>query len=259
MNINTFESKPLLATGMALLTLQLPLNILAAESGTDNVTRDTPREVREQHDAHEHGAARLTIATTDSGLEITLESPAANLFGFEHAASTEEQHHTIHSAVEILEDGSALFLTGEQAECTQNRVEMESEQIARHQQEKHGADDTHEHTEHAPESHDGDHDEDPDQQADAGQSVPQATPDDGHEHAEHDEDEDAHEHAQESHSDVLVNWQFACAQPQALTQLETRLFQHFPNGFTRLQVEWLSTGQAGSEVLEQDGVISLTP
>jgi len=41
--------------------------------------------------------------------------------------------------------------------------------------------------------------------------------------------------------------------------LETRLFQHFPQGFNQLQVEWLTADSAGSQVLEQDGVISLVP
>ena len=49
----------------------------------------------EQHGSHEHGAARLTVATTEDGLEISLESPAANVFGLEHKANTEKEHDII--------------------------------------------------------------------------------------------------------------------------------------------------------------------
>ncbi|MEZ5478088.1 MAG: DUF2796 domain-containing protein [Thiolinea sp.] len=173
--------------------------------------------------AHEHGAAHLTVATTGSGLEISLDSPAANLFGFEHLPSTPEQRQAIHDVVKTLEDGSALFLTGDKAACTQQQVEIDSAQVARHQQEQ-GADPAAEpqHDEH---SH-------------------------GVEHAEHDNG---------AHHDVMVLWQFDCAEPQALQQLETRLFSRFPEGFSHLQVEWLTADHAGSQVLEQDGLIRLTP
>ncbi|MCB1638628.1 MAG: DUF2796 domain-containing protein, partial [Thiothrix sp.] len=249
---------------IALLALQLPLNALAA--GTDdNDSSEDEQQSREQHNAHEHGAARLTVATTRSGLEITLDSPAANLFGFEHIASTEAQHQAIHSAVEILEDGSTLFPGSKEAECTQSRVEIESVQVARHHEEKHG--DDHGDDEHNHES-EGQQDDDHEHEAHQDAEQEKQDTDDGGDDHEHEAHQDAgnagdHEHEHEDgaggHSDVTVLWQFDCTQPQALTRLETRLFQHFPQGFNQLQVEWLTADSAGSQVLEQDGVISLVP
>ena len=64
----------------------------------------------EEQAAHEHGAARLTIATNDVGIEISLQSPAANIFGFEYVASSDSDHHTLQKALGTLKNGGALFL-----------------------------------------------------------------------------------------------------------------------------------------------------
>ena len=79
-----------------------------------------------QHGSHEHGVARLTVATTDDGLEIALESPAANLFGFEHKAKTDEEREVVHEAVEKLELGSNLFSINDAASCAFDSAVVES-------------------------------------------------------------------------------------------------------------------------------------
>ena len=42
------------------------------------------KQERVQHGTHEHGKARLTMAKTETGVEVMLETPAANIFGFGH-------------------------------------------------------------------------------------------------------------------------------------------------------------------------------
>jgi len=44
-----------------------------------------------QHSAHLHGHAELTLALEGRALEINLASPAANIVGFEHKATSSEQ------------------------------------------------------------------------------------------------------------------------------------------------------------------------
>jgi len=55
-----------------------------------------------QHGSHVHGQSELTLAVEYDRLEIGFESPAANLTGFEHRATTPEQVRTLESAVESL-------------------------------------------------------------------------------------------------------------------------------------------------------------
>ncbi len=75
---------------------------------------------------HEHGAATLSLAAGAQGLEIMLESPAANIVGFEHAASTAEDKKKLADAQATLEDGAALFGINPEAECILESAEVVS-------------------------------------------------------------------------------------------------------------------------------------
>ena len=83
-------------------------------------------EGHEEHGAHEHGAATLSFAAGVEGLEIMLESPAANIVGFEHAASTDEDKKKLADAKAKLEAGSDLFSINPEAECTLKSAEVVS-------------------------------------------------------------------------------------------------------------------------------------
>ena len=56
----------------------------------DEHKHEEHKDEHEEHGSHEHGAAQLTIAVGDGELEIELETPAANVFGFEHKVTSEE-------------------------------------------------------------------------------------------------------------------------------------------------------------------------
>lgn len=202
-----------------------------------------------QHDAHEHGVARLTIAPTDDGLEIGLESPAANLFGFEHLASTDEDHHTIHSAVETLKKGNEIFYATAAAACTQSSVEVESAQVKAHDHEKHG-DEDHDHGKHEEHADHDDHDEKHEKHDDHDDH------DEKHEeHADHDE----HDHESGStHNDVDVTWNFKCENPSEIKRVDIRLFSTFPKGFETISVDWISADKAGNVDLSADGMVLLS-
>lgn len=83
-------------------------------------------EGHEQHGAHEHGVATLSIAAGDEGVEIMLESPAINLVGFEHAASTEEEKQKLADAKAKLEAGAGLFTMNSEAECSLKEAKVTS-------------------------------------------------------------------------------------------------------------------------------------
>ena len=98
------------------------------------------------HGAHEHGTAHLTIASGIAGIGISLESPAANIFGFEHKPSTDADHATIQDVSEVLKQGDKLFIINKAAGCKLEDVELESSLID-------ASEDGHEHIEDSDSTH----------------------------------------------------------------------------------------------------------
>lgn len=194
-----------------------------------------------EHAAHEHGAARLTIATTSDGLEIALETPAANVFGFEYTPSSDSDHHAIHEAVEVFEEGAALFIANASAGCKPESVKIESAQVDAHDKEKHADGEHHDHDEDHKDDDHGDH------KAEESHDKHEGKHDD-HEHADH-KDETAH-------NDVDVTWHFECVKPSELTQVDVKLFSAFPKGFEEIDVDWISADKAGHVELESDGTVT---
>ena len=217
-------------------------------------TVSAEKQDMEQHGSHEHGVARLTVATTDGGLEIALESPAANLFGFEHKAGTEEEHHAVHEAVEQLEAGAKLFSMNESAGCSFDNAKVESNIAATHNEEKHGDED---HDDHKGEKHDGHKDESHDDHKDEKHDDHKDEAHDDHKDEKHD-DHAGHDNEEEgSHSDVDVMWTFTCEKPTEITSVSTKLFSAFPKGFEEVAVEWITPSSAGKTELKEDGTITL--
>ncbi|AZC53523.1 DUF2796 domain-containing protein [Pseudomonas chlororaphis] len=76
--------------------------------------------------AHEHGVARLNAALDGQTLELELESPAMNLVGFEHAASTDVDKAKVAAVRAQLEKPLALFSLPPAAGCVVAQQELES-------------------------------------------------------------------------------------------------------------------------------------
>ena len=227
-------SRVLTPIATALLLAITPYSALAEKHEHDH---DKEKAV-EQHGSHEHGAARLTVAATDDGVEIMLESPAANIFGFEHQAKSEAEHDVVHEALEVLKGGATLFAVNDAAACKLESANVESAIGENHDDEKHGEDDEHKHEKE--EKHDK-HDE--------------------HSHEEEkkhdDHDHDAHTDEEGSHSDVEAIWAFHCDKPGAIETVTVKLFSAFPKGFEEIDVEWISAANAGKVELTADGAVSL--
>lgn len=78
---------------------------------------------RREHGAHEHGAATLTVAWSGSDMQIELDTPGFNLFGFEYEPTTDEDVQIVDEAVHDLESGE-LFLINAEAQCHQTAAEI---------------------------------------------------------------------------------------------------------------------------------------
>ncbi|MGY1450226.1 DUF2796 domain-containing protein [Pseudomonas chlororaphis] len=154
--------------------------------------------------AHEHGVARLNAALDGQTLELELESPAMNLVGFEHAASTDADKAKVAAVRAQLEKPLALFSLPPAAGCVVVQQELESPLFGD-----------------KPEDHDEDHDD----AKNAG----------GHEHH--------HEH-----SEIHAHYQFTCATPGALKNLDLAgVFKTFP-ATQKIQIQLISpSGQQGVE------------
>lgn len=163
-----------------------------------------------QHDPHVHGVGNLDLALEGSEVHLGLDSPAANLIGFEHAPATEDEKQTLAQALELLKDGEKLFRFPPAAECRLAQAGVHTPLVPQGEQ-----------------GHDG-HDEP------------------GHE-GEH-EHQAGEEHAGEVHADIAAEYRFTCARPELLSGLEVMLFQAFP-GTERLRVQYVTpAGQGGVEL-----------
>ncbi len=105
--------------------------------------------------AHEHGVARLNVALDGQTLELELETPAMNLLGFEHAATSDADKATLKAARESLAQPLTLFSIPAQAGCSVASSELDSPLFGDREQEhkkEHG------HTHAGEHDHDHDHD-----------------------------------------------------------------------------------------------------
>ncbi|MFL1389525.1 DUF2796 domain-containing protein [Pseudomonas tritici] len=153
--------------------------------------------------AHEHGVGRLNAVLDGQALELELDSPAMNLVGFEHVATSATDKAKVAAARKQLENPVALFNLPKAAGCVVSTQELNSPLF-------------------------GDKPE-----------------------ADHDDDDDAkdgaHEHHHD-HSEIHAHYQFTCATPTALSNLDlSQVFKTFP-ATQKIQVQLIGpSGQQGVE------------
>lgn len=180
-----------------------------------------------QHGAHVHGIAALNLALEGQEVEIELDSPAANIVGFEHAPSSESDHAALDKAAALLKAGDRLFRFNEDAGCQMENADVSSELLEE------------DHDEH--EEHEG--------HADKKSSM--------HSHEEekaHDHEDEEHEH--EGHADIEAAYHFECTEPSKLTQLTVELFEAFPD-MEKIDVQYvIESKQGASELTATNHVIN---
>lgn len=90
-----------------------------------------------QHGTHVHGIGTLNVAFDGKDLIIELESPAANVFGFEHAPENEQQNHKVEAAFELLLAGEEMFNITPKAKCRLHGADIDSDMAKGHSPEHH--------------------------------------------------------------------------------------------------------------------------
>ena len=206
-------------------SLLAPLALVAPWVSADEKHEHEHHHEKRQHDAHVHGIAALNLALEGQEVHVELDSPAANIVGFEHAPSSEADHAALDKAVATLKDGNRLFRFNAEAGCRMEKADVTSALL----DEEHG--------EHGDE-HKGHHDHEKQ---------------DEHGHGKHEHEE--HEHEGETHSDIEAAYHFECNQPGKLTQLTVELFEAFP-ATEKLNVQYvIESKQGAAELTPADHVV----
>jgi len=77
-------------------------------------------------DPHQHGVGQLNVAIQGDHVEIELETPGADIVGFEHPPRTAEQKKAVQDAARTLRNGSAIFVFPAAARCKLEKTKVES-------------------------------------------------------------------------------------------------------------------------------------
>ncbi|MBX8610128.1 DUF2796 domain-containing protein [Pseudomonas capsici] len=112
---------------MRRLLLALPFALLPLAFVNAAETHDHDHE--HEHGslgAHEHGVGRLDVVLSGKNLELEFESPAMNIVGFEHEATSAEDKAKLAKAREQLLKPNALFSISDAANCSATSVKLES-------------------------------------------------------------------------------------------------------------------------------------
>ena len=199
--------------------------LILALSASSMVIAEEKDEHRE-HGAHEHGHASLSIISEKNELVVSLETPAMNVFGFEHKPKNEKQNEVVHEAVEDLEKFGSLLTLDVSANCSVVKAEVKQpfEMAEGKHHDEHDDEDKDEHK-----NHDDDHKD---------------------EHKDHDDD-----HKEAVHSDVDVEVTFNCKNGSNLTKMDlSPLFKRFPL-FVELDAQGIINGQQSAIELTKDNPV----
>ena len=101
-------------------------------------------------DPHQHGVGQLNVAIQGDHVEIELETPGADIVGFEHPPRTAEQKKAVQDAATTLRNGSAIFVFPAAARCKLEKTKVESG-LLEDKHETHG--EKHHHEKHKEEIH----------------------------------------------------------------------------------------------------------
>jgi hypothetical protein len=135
-----------------LATLALAAPGAIAADGHDREHDHSHDGEHRQHGAHVHGTAALNLALDGNEVHVELDSPAANVVGFEHAPASEADHAALAKAIATLADGDRLFRFNVEAGCRMEDAKINSALL----DEEHGTHaDDHEHEEHVHDEHKG--------------------------------------------------------------------------------------------------------
>lgn len=78
------------------------------------------------HNPHIHGVGYLNLVMEGSTIMVELQSPAANIVGFEHIPKTDSERNKMQEAKTLLNDGDTLFVFSKEAGCSQTQASISS-------------------------------------------------------------------------------------------------------------------------------------
>lgn len=180
-------------------------------------TNDAKSTTVRSAEAHTHGGADLAIVLEGRVVTIELDTPLYNVLGFEHSPDTDEQKATVKTAEAILGRGGDLFEFNNNADCV---IKAGMKNVTLFEKGSDSDEHSHHHEHHADE--------------------------DNHKESEHSHD---HDHS-DTHKDVILQYEFECQKPNALSRVSVNLFEYF-NELSEIGVTYL-----GPSVQRQ---IELTP
>lgn len=96
---------------------------------------------------HVHGVGELTVVLEGSTLEIAFQSPAMNLVGFEHVATTKQQKNRVKQTEALMKLPAKLFAF-KGSGCEAKRVEVDVSSLLDEKYESHDHEGDHEHHTH---------------------------------------------------------------------------------------------------------------
>ncbi|MGB2106153.1 MAG: ZrgA family zinc uptake protein [Porticoccaceae bacterium] len=187
-------------------------------------------------DAHVHGLSQLTIAVEGETVELQFSSPAMNLVGFEHRATSKKDIAAVKQAESILRQPEMLFALSD-AGCKPIHTHVDISGLI----EQHDHHDGHKgHDEHK--DHHDDHDDHDDH-------------DEHNDHDDHKDHMDHHDHKahdqHETHSEIMANYSFECKDSSTLSSVKVSLFESFA-GIYKIQTMWVTSSNQGSAKLTAD-------
>ena len=183
---------------------------------------------------HVHGQGQVGMAIDQNLISMTLESPGADIVGFEHEARTAEEKTTVTEALKHLSDPMFVIQLPANASC--KVVQASSEVTSENGDEGHADHEDHdEHEEHA--DHD-DHEKHED-------------------HDEHEEHADHEEHENEAHGSFIAEYQLECATIAAIDSIKFVYFDHFRNAQSLIVVLIDKNGQHRHEISRDNPILYL--
>lgn len=123
---------------MKFLSRILPLACLAAMAGLSAAQARAA-------EAHVHGLARLTVVVDGASLTLALESPLANLLGFEHMPRSVQDKTAVARMARQLNQPAEMFVPTPAAACKPGAAKLESPVLQEHPEAAHGHDHEHGH------------------------------------------------------------------------------------------------------------------
>ncbi|MEZ9904667.1 DUF2796 domain-containing protein [Vibrio breoganii] len=214
-----------------------------------------------QHSAHVHGSVEFNIAQDGQDLLVEILAPGADVVGFEHAPSNDEQRKALEKAVAKLNAADSVLKMSPAAGC-----ELSTAQVSHTL----GGDEGHDHSDHEGHDHDEHHDDHTDH----------ADHHDGHDHDSHDHDKhadehehhdhDTHDHSEHDHGDhhdshdhsgghgeFNIAYQYQCKDVSKLTEIDSDWFKLF-SGTQTIRVNLLTdSAQIATELTKGNTVIKL--